>query len=76
MESTARHSVIQRLDSLVMGTPPAGTADSAGGGTGGNGRKKSGVCGILKDTGRDRSADRRRNITFPDYEELQVILCT
>ena len=36
--------------------------------------KTSDYPGILKDVSRDRSADIKRNITFPDYEELQVSL--
>ena len=36
--------------------------------------KTSDYPGILKDVTRDRSADIKRNITFPDYEELQVSL--
>ena len=64
------HTVIQRLDSLVLGTPLSSKQLE-------NRSEKhvSGKVGILKDSTRDKSgSEKKRGITFPDYEELQEII--
>ena len=65
------HTVIERLDSLVLGTPLSSLeADTSQASSLSSSSVKS---GILKDANRDRSSpDKKRGITFPDYEELQV----
>ena len=68
------HNVIERLDSLVLGTPLSSLEAEVASQTSGcsSGSNKS---GILKDVNRDRSSpDKKRGITFPDYEELQEII--
>ena len=67
MKDSITADVIERLDSLVLGTPLQSPE------SGGN-EASSGVQGILKSTDRDRSEDKSRRITFPDYEELQEII--
>ena len=71
MKDTGSHTVIERLDSLVLGTPLSSLeADSSQASSMSSSSIKS---GILKDANRDRSSpDKKRGITFPDYEELQV----
>ena len=68
---TGGHNVIERLDSLVLGTPLSSLeADNSQASSLSSSSIKS---GILKDANRDRSSpDKKRGITFPDYEELQV----
>jgi len=75
MKETTNHTVIERLDSLVLGTPlnsleietqreGADLNTTAGSKT-----------GILKDSKKVRaSPEKKRGITFPDYEELQEII--
>ena len=74
--SSGSHDVIERLDSLVLGTPLSSLeADLCSQASGASSMSSSGKSGILKDSNRDRSSpDKKRGITFPDYEELQEII--
>ena len=74
-DSQGSHNVIQRLDSLVLGTPLNSLETEASGASSVT-SSSSGKTGILKEPGhRDRSSpDKKRGITFPDYEELQEII--
>ena len=74
-DSQGSHNVIQRLDSLVLGTP-LNSLETEASGASSVSSSSSGKTGILKEPGtRDRSSpDKRRGITFPDYEELQEII--
>ena len=74
-DSQGSHNVIQRLDSLVLGTPLNSLETEASGASSVT-SSSSGRTGILKEPGhRDRSSpDKKRGITFPDYEELQEII--
>ena len=74
--SSGSHDVIERLDSLVLGTPLSSLeAELCSQASGASSMSSSGKSGILKDSCRDRSSpDKKRGITFPDYEELQEII--
>ena len=69
------HTVIQRLDSLVLGTPLSSLETEASGASSVT-SSSSGKNGILKEprSGDKSSLDKKRGITFPDYEELQEII--
>ena len=74
-DASTAHDVIERLDSLVLGTPLSSLEDEVASQASGSSSKSTSKNGILKDGRRDRSvADKKRNITFPDYEELQEII--
>jgi len=74
-DASPAHDVIERLDSLVLGTPLSSLEDEVSSQASGSSSKSGGKNGILKDAKRDRSvADKKRSITFPDYEELQEII--
>ena len=74
-DASTAHDVIERLDSLVLGTPLSSLEDEVWSQASGSSSKSGGKNGILKDAKRDRSvADKKRSITFPDYEELQEII--
>lgn len=60
--------VMERLDSLVLGTP-LGSLDALS-----VDEDKSSRQGILKSPTRDKTEEKQRGITFPDYEELQEII--
>ena len=69
-DSTMDSDVIERLDSLVLGTSTSlGSLEASGSEEGSASRQ-----GILKSPTRDKSDEKRRGITFPDYEELQEII--
>ena len=69
-DSTMDSDVIERLDSLVLGTATSlGSLEASGSEEGSASRQ-----GILKSPTRDKSVEKRRGITFPDYEELQEII--
>ena len=69
-DSTMDSDVIERLDSLVLGTSTSlGSLETSG-------SEEGSACrqGILKSPTRDKSEEKKRGITFPDYEELQEII--
>ena len=69
-DSTMDSDVIERLDSLVLGTSASLGSLETGGSEEGSASRQ----GILKSPTRDKSEEKRRGITFPDYEELQEII--
>ena len=76
--TTPLPGVIERLDSLVLGTSPLTSLDSGNPAAAADSGPESppgpgGPGGILKEAGRER-ARSKRGITFPDYEELQEII--
>ena len=74
-DASPAQDVIERLDSLVLGTPLSSLEDEVSSQASGSSSKSISKNGILKDAKRDRSAaDKKRSITFPDYEELQEII--
>ena len=74
-DASPAQDVIERLDRLVLGTPLSSLEDEVSSQASGSSSKSISKNGILKDAKRDRSvADKKRSITFPDYEELQEII--
>ena len=75
ISSSVNHTVIERLDSLVLGTPLSSLEADANSSQASGSSSLSSKSGILKDVNRDRSSpDKKRGISFPDYEELQEII--
>jgi len=75
MKETNNHTVIERLDSLVLGTPLNSLEIETQ--REGFVVKTTAGCktGILKDSKKvAASPEKKRGITFPDYEELQEII--